>query len=79
MPVIFRQKGYAFFFVMFDLTEPIHIHVRHGRREAKYWLQPLTLAWNHGYGPHELNEIERLIGDNFGLIKQTWEVEKNKR
>lgn len=31
MPLIFRCKGYAFFFVMFDLNEPIHIHVRHGR------------------------------------------------
>jgi len=62
VPIIFRHKGYAFFFVMFDLSEPVHVHVRHGRKEAKYWVKSLSLAWNRGYRPHELNEIERLIG-----------------
>lgn len=79
MPVIFRHKGFAFFFVMFDLNEPVHVHVRHGRKEAKYWLQPLELAWNRGYRSHELNDIERIIEANRALILRYWEEELNKR
>lgn len=79
MPVIFRQKGYAFFFVMFDLSEPVHVHVRHRRREAKYWVQPLALAWNRGYRAHELNEIERLIEAKLALIQRSWQEELSKR
>lgn len=79
MPVIFRYKGFAFFFVMFDLNEPIHVHVRQGTKEAKFWVHPLRLAWNRGYRPHELHEIERLIEDNRVLIETTWQEELNKR
>lgn len=32
MPLIFREKGYEFSFVMFDLGEPMHVHVRQGRK-----------------------------------------------
>ena len=79
MPVIFCHKGFAFFFVMFDLNEPVHVHVRHGRHEAKYWVQPLALAWNRGYRAHELNEIERIIEDNRVLILRYWQEELHKR
>ena len=79
MPVIFRQKGYAFFFVMFVLSEPIHVHVRKGHKEAKYWMQPLALAWSQGYRQHELNEIERLIEANGSLILAAWQEELSKR
>ncbi len=79
MPIIFRHKGYAFFFVMFDLSEPVHVHVRHGRKEAKYWVKSLSLAWNRGYRPHELNEIERLIEEKRTLILFNWQEELSKR
>lgn len=78
MPVILRRKAYAFFFVMFDLNEPVHVHVRNGRKEAKYWMQPLALAWNHGYRAHELNEIERIIEANYTLILTIWREELSK-
>lgn len=79
MPVILREKGFAFYFVMFDLDEPVHVHVRKGRNEAKYWVSPLSLAWNRGYRPHELNEVERLIEANQSLILSFWEQESKKR
>jgi hypothetical protein len=79
MPVILRQRGYAFFFVMFDLSEPIHVHVRHGRNEAKFWIQPISLAWNRGYRSHELSEIERIIEANHPLIHEAWMREMSRR
>jgi len=37
------------------------------------------LAWNRGYRPHELNEVERLIEANQSLILSFWEQESKKR
>jgi hypothetical protein len=79
MPVILREKGYEFSFFMFDLSEPIHVHVRSGRKQAKFWIDPLLIAWKRGYRPHELNEIERIIRDNEILIRDIWQRESLKR
>jgi len=68
MPVIFREKGYEFSFVMFDLSEPIHVHIRSGAK----------IAWKRGYRPHELNEIERIIRDRETLIREVWQREGTK-
>lgn len=79
MPVILREKGYELSFVMFDLDEPMHVHVRKERKRAKFWLEPVSLAWTRGYREHELNEIERLINDNQEFIRQIWQRESEKR
>ncbi len=50
-----------------------------GHKEAKYWMQPLALAWSQGYRQHELNEIERLIEANGSLILASWQEELSKR
>ena len=79
MPVIFREKGYEFSFVMFDLSEPMHVHVRSGHKQAKFWVDPLFIAWKRGYRPQEINEIERLILDNEDLIREVWQRESAKK
>ena len=79
MPVILRLKGFSFYYVMFDLDEPVHVHVRKGRNEAKFWVDPLRLAWNRGYRSHELNDIERLIIANRELSVKSWQEDANKR
>jgi hypothetical protein len=40
MPVVFRYKGYSFFFYSNEgePLEPLHIHVRRGSAAAKFWL-----------------------------------------
>ncbi|MFH0907956.1 MAG: DUF4160 domain-containing protein, partial [bacterium] len=42
MPIVFRYKGYRFFFYSNEGEpgEPLHIHVRKGEATAKIWLQP---------------------------------------
>ena len=58
MPKIPGIPGpYWFFFYSFDCNEPMHVHVRRDRQHAKFWLAPVSLAWNHGFSPRELNEI----------------------
>lgn len=79
MPVIFREKGYEFSFYMFDLNEPIHVHVRSGRNQAKFWVSPIGIAWTRGYRAHELTEIERIIRENEETIHDIWRRENEKR
>lgn len=63
---------------MFDLNEPIHIHVDKGRKTAKYWLSPMRLARNRGYQDHELNEIESILQARLQQLTDTWNEEKAK-
>ena len=79
MPVILLAKGYEFSFVMFDLDEPVHVHVRSGRKQAKFWVDPPFIAWSHGFRPSELNEIRRIIVANQEYIFSVWQREDAKR
>jgi hypothetical protein len=63
---------YWFFFYSFDCNEPVHVHVRHDRQHAKFWLAPVELAWNYGFSPRELNEIRRLIVAHEQAIIEAW-------
>lgn len=50
----------------------MHVHVRRETKEAKFWLQPVVLAWNHEFSPRELNEIRRIIMENEPSIIEAW-------
>ncbi|MEQ1859799.1 MAG: DUF4160 domain-containing protein [Chthoniobacteraceae bacterium] len=61
MPTVLRVGPYRFHFYSNEGGEPPHIHVARDDREAKYWLQPVTLAANHGFSATELRDIEHLV------------------
>ena len=63
---------YWFFFYSFDYNEPMHVHVRRERQQAKFWLGPVALAWNRGFSARELNDIRRLIVLNEQVIIEAW-------
>ena len=79
MPVILRVKGYRFWFYEADLDEPPHVHVGKDGKEAKYWVSPIRLARPGQFRQHELNEIERIIGEFTSTILAAWEREQDKR
>jgi len=69
-----RQIGpYSFRFYSSDGDEPRHIHVYARGHQAKFWLQPVQLAWNRGFRPSELNEIERHIRDHLAFLIAAWD------
>ena len=75
MPTIRNIPGpYRFFFFSFDCNEPKHIHVQHERRNCKFWLEPIHLCSNHGFSPHELNQIRRLIQSNLFYLLENWDA-----
>ena len=73
MPTVKNIPGpYRFFFYSFDCNEPIHVHVRREKMTCKFWLQPITLCKNHGFSPHELNQIRQSIQSHFVTLVEAW-------
>ena len=72
MPTILREKGYQFFFVSSDSGEPIHIHVTKQAHLCKVWLGTMKVAYNHGFRPHELREITRIVAAHQTMIHEKW-------
>jgi hypothetical protein len=74
MPTVRDVPGpYRFFFYSFDCNEPKHVHVERDRSICKFWLDPLVLARNHGFAPHELNQIRGLIKSHMRRISDAWD------
>ena len=61
MPTILRIGPYRFHFYSREPNEPPHIHVERDDFEAKFWLQPMSLAANYGFGAAELRDIQRHV------------------
>jgi Domain of unknown function (DUF4160) len=72
MPTVLRWKGYRFFFYSADGWEPPHLHVVKESREAKIWLNDLTIAVNIGYSAKELNKIIRKTREERDTFLAAW-------
>lgn len=72
MPTVMRVGRYRFFFYSNEGQEPPHIHVQAAEDEAKFWLDPVSLAANHGFRSRDLTEIEQLIEDNRDQLIEAW-------
>ncbi len=75
MPVIFRYKGYRFFFFSNEgiPLEPCHIHVRKGNAVAKFWIVPeVRLAESYEMSSAELRKLLQVVKQNQELIKRKW-------
>ena len=76
MPVVFRYKGYKFFFYSNEGSprEPVHIHVRSGQGEAKLWIKPqVRVANSVGFDASTLRELVDVAQDNRQLIEGLWD------
>ncbi|RYM69244.1 DUF4160 domain-containing protein [Serratia liquefaciens] len=76
MPVIFRHKGYKFFFYSNEgePLEPAHIHVRDAVAEAKFWLIPeVRVASNDEFNARVLKELTEVVGVHKGLFLEAWD------
>jgi len=75
MPVVFRYKGFRFFFYSNegDPLEPLHIHVRKAECVAKFWLEPEPgIAHAYGLTSGELRELLGVAIENRELIRRYW-------
>ena len=75
MPEVFRRDGWKYFFYANEGSprEPVHVHVRRGRDEAKYWLRPFVrLAYNDGLNQRELKDTMAVVMAERGRIEEVW-------
>lgn len=72
MPTVVRVGRFRFYFFSNEGQEPPHIHVKAGEDQAKFWLDPITLAANYGFAARELNEIARIIADHQTELVGAW-------
>lgn len=72
MPTVLRTGPYRVYFYSHEPNEPPHVHVDRDDRTAKFWLDPVVLARNLGFGGPELTRIERLIRENRVDLLEAW-------
>jgi hypothetical protein len=72
MPTALRIGPYRFFFYSADCSEPPHVHVERDDSEAKFWLQPVGEAYNHGFAAKEIRTIQSLIDAHLVTLLEAW-------
>lgn len=73
MPVVFRHRGFRFFFYSNEGSprEPVHIHAIGDGGEVKFRLRPAPhVAWSSGLGATTLKELTTEVGRNVELIER---------
>ena len=76
MPKILEWKGYKFFFFSNEGIpfEPIHIHIRKGKKIIKFWLIPeIKVANSSGMSTIEINKLKKIVNNNKDLIRRKWD------
>jgi hypothetical protein len=71
-PVVLRSGPYRFYFVSHDLHEPPHVHVDRDDLSAKFWLDPVALAYNLGFPARELRKLETLTSERQNALLEAW-------
>jgi hypothetical protein len=75
MPIVFRYRGFKFFFYSNEGTprEPIHIHIERDDVEAKICLIPeIKVAYNDGYDARTIRELLEVVEENKNQIVRSW-------
>ena len=72
MPTVLRIGPYIFLFFSSDYGEPPHIHIQRDKDLAKFWLTPISCAYNKRFPDHELNKIEKMVIQNSQYLLEKW-------
>jgi hypothetical protein len=72
VPTVLRSGPYRIYFYSHEPNEPPHVHVDRDDLTAKFWLDPIGLAGNLGFGARELREVERLIRQRSAELLEAW-------
>ena len=73
MPTVLRSGPYRFYFYSHEPNEPPHVHVDRDDLSAKFWLDPVGLARNLGFGAREVNTIQSIVQANQKGLLEAWD------
>lgn len=75
-PVVHREQGFTFYFVLADLSEPAHVHVGEGKSrrsdDAKIWLDPVRVARAGRFSTNDTTRILRIVQSNQSQLLEQW-------
>jgi hypothetical protein len=72
VPTILVAGPYRMYFYSHEPNEPHHVHIDRDDQSAKFWLTPVALARNLGFGPAELRRVYRLVEDHRTVLLEKW-------
>ncbi len=72
MPTVIVIGRFRFHFYSADFNEPAHIHISAPDGEAKFWLQPMGLAYSHGFRAKDLRTLDRLVREHQETLLEAW-------
>lgn len=72
-PTVLRIGPHRLYFVSHDMHEPPHIHIDRDDCSAKFWLNPIALAFNLGYPPKELRKLESIVIKHQVELMEAWD------
>ncbi len=72
MPTIARVGPYRVYFFSHDRGEPPHVHVDRENDTAKFWLDPVALAFNIGFRAKELRDVQRVVIEHATEWLEIW-------
>jgi len=61
VPTLAVIGPYRFSFFSVDRNEPAHVHVWRDDSSAKFWLNPVALAYSKGFSTKEVHRIQTLV------------------
>ncbi len=70
--LIFQHEDGTLAVWFMDVREPPHVHVLHGEKVAKVWLDPVRIQTNRGYNRAELNRVLKLTRGNQTRLLEAW-------
>mgnify|MGYP001305085567 CR=1 FL=1 len=75
-PVVHREQGFTFYFVLADLGEPPHVHVGEGKSrrsdDARLWLDPVRVARPGRFTDRQLARILCIAAVNQMTLLEKW-------
>jgi hypothetical protein len=71
-PTVFWWRGYRFFFFSREETR-VHVHVRSGDGQVKFWLEPeISLVTSHGLSPKQVAAVMEAVQEHKDDIIAAW-------
>ena len=72
MPTVLRTGPYRFYFYSHEPNEPPHVHADREAMSAKFWLDPVGLARNFGFGSRELRALHHIVQEHQKEFLEAW-------
>ena len=72
MPTVLRSGPYRLAFYSSNGSEPPHVHVISPTGQAKFWIDPVSLARSAGVSARELRQMESIVAENRELLLRSW-------